>query len=140
MTPTHAGTVVFQRNGDQTLFLVISSSNGLHWVLPNGHIDPGESAETAALRELHEEAGILGELIQSLGIQHYEKQGKEAVSQYFLARAVQTVATDEQRVLRWEEERAALDLLSFQPTRSALLQAAEVLRQFEQRTSQRTSR
>ena len=135
MTPTHAGTVVFRKHGDQTLFLVISSSNGLHWVLPNGHIDPGESAETAAMRELREEAGICGELIQPLGIQHYEKLGKEAVSRYFLVQAVETVAADEQRVLRWEDERAALDLLSFQPTRSALRQGAEALRKMAQPAS-----
>lgn len=133
MTPTHAGTVVFKRNGDQTLFLVISSSNGLHWVLPNGHIDPGESAETAALRELREEAGIRGELIQPLGIQYYEKLQKEVASQYFLVRAAETVATDEQRVLRWEDERAALDLLSFQQTRSALRQGADALRKLDRR-------
>lgn len=134
MKPTHAGTVVFRRNGDQTLFLVISSSNGLHWVLPNGHIDPGESAETAALRELCEEAGIRGELIQPLGVQYYEKLQKEIASQYFLVRAAETVATDEQRVLRWEDERAALDLLSFQQTRSALRQGAEALRGLDRQT------
>lgn len=133
-TPTHAGTVVFQRNGDQTLFLVISSSNGLHWVLPNGHIDPGESAESAALRELREEAGVRGEVIQPLGIQHYEKLGKQAISQYFLVGAIEAVATKEQRVLRWEDERAALDLLSFQQTRSALRQAADALRRLDLQT------
>lgn len=132
MTPTHAGTVVFCKNGGQTLFLVISSSSGIHWVLPNGHIDPGESAETAALRELAEEAGITGEMICMLGIQHYEKMGKEAFSQYFLVRATGTAVTNEQRVSRWEDERAALDLLSFQPTRSALRQGAEALRRRDQ--------
>ncbi len=132
--PTHAGTVVFRKNGDQTLYLVISSSNGLHWVLPNGHIDPGESADAAALRELQEEAGIRGELIQPLGIQYYEKMGKEAASQYFLVQAVDAVAAAEQRVLRWEDERAALDLLSFQQSRSALRQAAVALRQSGEQT------
>lgn len=129
MTPTHAGTVVFQERGAQPLFLVISSSNGLHWVLPNGHIDPGESAESAALRELREEAGIRGELIQPLGVQHYRKYAHEVAAQYFLVRALEPVVADERRVLRWEEERAALDLLSFEQTRAALRQGADALRQ-----------
>ena len=28
------------------------------WVLPGGHIDPGESLEECALRELWEETGV----------------------------------------------------------------------------------
>lgn len=28
------------------------------WVIPGGHVDPGESIEQACLRELHEECGI----------------------------------------------------------------------------------
>ena len=98
-------------------------------MLPNGHIDPGESAESAALRELREEAGILGELIQPLGVQHYRKFQQEVAAQYFLVRALEAGAAEEQRILRWEDERAALELLSFQQTRAALRQGADALRQ-----------
>lgn len=28
------------------------------WVVPGGHIDPGESLEDGVIRELHEETGI----------------------------------------------------------------------------------
>lgn len=34
------------------------------WVLPGGGIDPGESFEKCALRELKEEAGITGQIIR----------------------------------------------------------------------------
>ncbi len=39
----------------------------LIWSLPKGHIEPGESAEAAAIREVHEETGIVGRVVAPLG-------------------------------------------------------------------------
>jgi 8-oxo-dGTP pyrophosphatase MutT (NUDIX family) len=39
----------------------------LLWSLPKGHIEPGETAEQAAVREVEEETGIAGEIIGELG-------------------------------------------------------------------------
>jgi ADP-ribose pyrophosphatase YjhB (NUDIX family) len=36
------------------------------WTLPGGGIDFGEHPEAGALRELHEEAGLLGEIVELL--------------------------------------------------------------------------
>lgn len=33
------------------------------WSLPGGHIEPGETARAAALREIHEETGVTAELL-----------------------------------------------------------------------------
>lgn len=40
---------------DQVLLI---RQNGNSWSLPKGHVDPGESLETAALREIAEESGV----------------------------------------------------------------------------------
>ena len=37
------------------------------WALPKGHIDPGESAEVTALREIGEETGARGRSLGKLG-------------------------------------------------------------------------
>ncbi len=37
------------------------------WALPKGKIDPGESAAEAAVREVREETGVEGRLIEKLG-------------------------------------------------------------------------
>lgn len=38
------------------------------WSLPKGHIEEGESTESAAIREVHEETGIVGRVIAPLGV------------------------------------------------------------------------
>ncbi len=40
---------------------------GLRWSLPKGHIEPGESAEQAAVREIAEETGIVGRVVTWVG-------------------------------------------------------------------------
>lgn len=39
--------------------------------LPKGHPEPGETAEQAAAREVREETGVTGDLIESLGEVNY---------------------------------------------------------------------
>jgi 8-oxo-dGTP pyrophosphatase MutT (NUDIX family) len=59
---------VIQRGGDSgPEILLIQDSYG-NWGFPKGHLEPGESAEEAALRECREETGMsLFEMIGSLG-------------------------------------------------------------------------
>jgi 8-oxo-dGTP pyrophosphatase MutT (NUDIX family) len=42
-------------------------SGQLRWSLPKGHVEPGETAEQAAVREVAEETGIRGRVIAPLG-------------------------------------------------------------------------
>lgn len=39
----------------------------LKWSLPKGHIEPGETAEEAAVREVEEETGIVSQVVSALG-------------------------------------------------------------------------
>jgi 8-oxo-dGTP pyrophosphatase MutT (NUDIX family) len=108
---------------------VVSSSDGLNWVLPKGHIDPGETAETAALRELQEEAGVLGELVTPLSVWQFKKRDKDARVKYFLVRELGATPAIENRTIRWEEESVAVQLLTFAEAKAALLEGAAKLPQ-----------
>lgn len=129
-TLTHAGAVVFRRSGDQVFYLVVSSSDGANWVLPKGHIDAGESPEAAALRELQEEAGVLGEIVARLSVQYFKKAEETAGIQYFLIRELGLTIAAENRTLRWEDERSAVQLLTFAEAKASLLEGAAVVPQF----------
>jgi 8-oxo-dGTP pyrophosphatase MutT (NUDIX family) len=117
---THAGCVVYRNDEDRVRFLVISSSTGEHWVLPKGHIDPGESPEVTALRELAEETGVLGEIIRPLSVQSFDINGREIVIQYFLVRLTGSQEAAENRKLLWKELNDAREILSFIEGKQAL--------------------
>lgn len=59
-----AGGVVLNPHGQ----VLVVNQNGNSWSLPKGHIDPGEDAAEAAIREIKEESGISElEYVKDLG-------------------------------------------------------------------------
>ena len=67
---TSAGGVVVDSDGPEAsaaLIGRIDRRGRLLWSLPKGHLEPGESAEAAAIREVAEETGITGEVVAPLG-------------------------------------------------------------------------
>ena len=52
-----AGGVVYRLDGGRVLFLLIRDSYA-NWGFPKGHLEEGEAAEAAAVREVEEETGL----------------------------------------------------------------------------------
>ena len=55
-----AGGLVFDDHGRVAIIARHSRSGHLEWCLPKGHIEKGETPQQTAVREVHEETGILG--------------------------------------------------------------------------------
>ena len=53
-----AGGVAFRRVQSEVEIAIVSVKPSLRWQLPKGIVDPGETMEVTALREVKEEAGI----------------------------------------------------------------------------------
>jgi 8-oxo-dGTP pyrophosphatase MutT (NUDIX family) len=73
-----AGGVVIREQQGELLLAVIRPRGKMVWALPKGHVDPGETPEQAAMREVREETGLDADLERSLGdIQYfYQFRGK----------------------------------------------------------------
>jgi 8-oxo-dGTP pyrophosphatase MutT (NUDIX family) len=62
-----AGGVCVRRMRGRDYVAAVRVKRGTVLALPKGHIDPGEAAAEAAQREVREEAGVRGELVEKLG-------------------------------------------------------------------------
>ena len=62
-----AGGLVVRRFRGRPFIAGVRVKGGKVLALPKGHIDPGESAAEAAEREVREETGVQGELVEKLG-------------------------------------------------------------------------
>ena len=62
-----AGGVVVRRFRGRPFIAGVRLKGGTVLALPKGHIEPGESAAEAAEREVREETGVQGELVEKLG-------------------------------------------------------------------------
>jgi ADP-ribose pyrophosphatase YjhB (NUDIX family) len=66
-----SGGLVVDLTGDVPRAVLIGRvdrQGRLLWTLPKGHIEAGETAEEAALREVREETGLAGEIVAELGV------------------------------------------------------------------------
>ena len=66
-----AGGLVFDDKGRVAIIARHSRSGHLEWCLPKGHIEKGETPQQTAVREVHEETGILGEVVDSIATIDY---------------------------------------------------------------------
>ena len=66
-----AGLMILNREG--RVFVGQRKDTSIEaWQMPQGGIDPGEDAETAALRELHEETGIAADRVELIAVAPHE--------------------------------------------------------------------
>jgi 8-oxo-dGTP diphosphatase len=96
------------------------------WTLPKGKLDPGESFEQAALREVGEETGLRAQLVRELRPVEYSVRGRPKVVRYWLMSVVDDPgfeSNDEVDELRWLSAPDAASLLTYDRDKEVLAAA-----------------
>jgi 8-oxo-dGTP pyrophosphatase MutT (NUDIX family) len=128
-----AGGIVYRRSAGTIEVALIRT--GKRWGLPKGHVEQGEGIQEAACREVLEETGLEGEVVEKLGdISYryaYKKSGGELVRVfkrvhfYLLRWSKGEVRGHDYEVdeARWFPLDEALDKLSY-PTEQKMIRNA----------------
>ena len=110
-------------DGDREYLLVEASRRRGLWVFPKGHIEPGETPEAAAVREVAEEAGVVAAIVSPAGQIDFVVDGRPVRCIFFLMRYEGECTHPPERARAWHRYDDALNLVHFDDTRRVLMQA-----------------
>jgi 8-oxo-dGTP diphosphatase len=125
-----AGGLVWRRRGDAIEIVLVHRPRYDDWSLPKGKLDPGESFEQAALREVEEETGLRCELGDLLGETTYrDHKGREKLVRFWTMEAGDGDfdPDDEVDELRWVPLADAAEALTYDFDRELAAKAEAVL-------------
>lgn len=126
------GAVVFTRIDGRIKYALVQQREGFHG-FPKGHMEPGESEQETALREIYEELSLRPVLIDGfVTTDEHPIPGKDVMKQivYFLAGySDQNIVFQEEELLgaplvTYEE---AMDLLEYESSKRILREANHFL-------------
>lgn len=115
---TSCGAVIFRQEETEKKFLLIRNKRSAHWGFPKGHIEPGETKEETAIREVFEETGLHVEILPGfIKNSEYTIQGKiEKSVSIFLAKTEETeyrIQEEEIEECGWYTFSQALKILNY---------------------------
>lgn len=133
-----AGGIVFRRNKNSEVEILLIQDHKDRWTIPKGHIEDGETAQEAARREIGEEAGLHDiDMLGWLGKIHFRYRRIEKLvlitQQVYLMR-VRTSGNEIQKEdwmngIKWFPFNEALDLIEYEDIGKLMLLAMKRIRQ-----------
>jgi len=118
------GIVIRQGKLRPKVLIVTSKKRKKRWVLPKGHVEKGERASEAAVREVREEAGVEGRGLAPAATVEYTSKEEHVRLEYFLIEYVRSPASAEKgRKRKWCSVEDAIQLLEYATARRVLLES-----------------
>lgn len=132
-----AGGVIFRRDKDNDVEILLIQDMRGRWTIPKGHIEEGETADQTAKREIFEEAGLKNvEILGYLGKINFRYRRLEKLvlmtTQIYLVRAKQgdeIKKEDWMQDIRWFKFNDALDAIEYDDIEKLMLLAMKRIRQ-----------
>lgn len=135
-----AGGVVFRRNKKGEVEFLLYQDARDRWTIPKGHIEPGESAQATARREIGEETGLKKiEIFGWLGKVNFRYRRVDKLvlmtTQVYLAKALdpkEKLQKEEwMNGLKWFSFHEALDEVEYEDIGKLIILAMKKIRQEE---------
>jgi 8-oxo-dGTP pyrophosphatase MutT (NUDIX family) len=137
LSQVSAGGILFRRREDETELCLIRDDYG-YWTFPKGKLEPGETPEQAALREVREEVEVAQtSIVAALGTNKYHfRIGENTVNKtvhWFLMEVPPGVECTPVRAERvqdagWFPPETALSTVGYRNLRPVVRRALRILR------------
>ena len=133
-----AGGVVFRRDKDDNIEILLIQDAKDRWTIPKGHIEEGETAKETAKREVGEESGLKEtDVLSWLGKIHfrYRRVNKLVLmtTQIYLIRAKGDTNDIQKEAymngIKWFKFHEALDVIEYEDIEKLMLIAMKRIRQ-----------
>jgi 8-oxo-dGTP pyrophosphatase MutT (NUDIX family) len=135
---TSAGGVAYRRGSGGIEIAIVHMLPDLRWQLPKGIIDPGETPEIAALREVREEAGIECKVLEPIErIEYWFTVDRDGVRtrihkfvHFFLMEYISGDVEDHDHEVaeaRWVSPTTSREMLAFASERGVTEKALKIL-------------
>lgn len=133
-----AGGIVFRRDKDNGIEVLLIQDAKDRWTIPKGHIEEGETAQETAKREIGEEAGLTDtEVLGWLGKIHFRYRRIDKLvlmtTQIYLVRAggdTDAIKKEEwMNGIKWFKFNDALDAIEYEDIGKLMLMGMKRIRQ-----------
>ena len=137
------GAIVFRREENKWMLLLLRHRHGGHWSFPKGHVEAGETEEETALREIKEETGLTVELQPGFRhtVEYFPKPGVRKTVVYFLGYSPENTyvrQVEEISEIRWAELEEAFGEVTFKNDRNLITMAREYLSGLQNKDAEET--